>query len=457
MPLENRIGSGTVTEGHFSVEASFAAGFTQSAGTFLKILNSSSCEIQGQDRQKNDEATGSRDEGDKLTGRYQPVKVKIDHYFNLQPDGATPSMLDALIKAALGETTVRTTPSGKTVLTGSTASVIKVTVPADFQLFDGVVIENQPRQVGKIGADYITLLIPLSAVPATGAPISVCNVYHQSAVQPTFGYDLKKDFLVIKNKGCVATKFAVNPDANKSLQVTLEAEAAAQTITGTTELSAAVVNATGGSATWTFSNVSSFVVGSEFDVGTEIGVQVKSVDYVNNTALVLRPGSGRTTHSIGDACTPSWTSGAATGERAHGMNGVMVVKDATGAVVSIPATTRGVDFQTGCKLINDEDGSNSPSYKHDGPRSSAVTSKIHFRLNDTQFIRLAQNRGITSLVYYATAGARGIAIAIPRAEFTIPKLADGDMLGLDLSFDVVQAADTDGARVKNRMTSVFTW
>lgn len=455
--MSNRIASGNVLEAHIGIESAFGAGFTQSASTALAALASSSVDLQDRDLLANEEATGSRDSNDKLSGRYKPFAVKVDAYARLQKDAGSASQIEPLIQAALGAS-ARQTPSGKTVGIGATTTVIPVTTGTDFQLFDGVVIGGHPRIVTKVEAAQITIAPPLPTAPAQDTPITVTRTLHQAAVQPTFGFDLKRDHTAISAKGCVVKKLSISGDASKEVRVSVDAEGASQITTGTTALAAAVADNAAGDQTWTFVNASVFSVGSLFDVGTEKGVLVKSINTANNTAVVTRPGSGRSTHSIGDECVPSWTAGSASGDIGVGMNGFVSMLDATGALISVPAVSRGVDFDTGSALVNDEDGSTGPTYKFDDRRGQAsIKSKIHFRSDDARFVNLGQNRGVTPVIYWVTAGSRGMAIAAPRAEFTIPKINPGKMVDLDLTMEVTRGIDADGNRVNDRSLIVFTW
>jgi hypothetical protein len=465
MPPVNRIGTGQVLEAHLALESSFGSGITKGSDTGLVVKTDAGSPILARELQDGSEATGSHDPADKINGRYLATAISIPVNVRLMEDAATQTQLKHFIRAGLGGGAAVVGPTGQTVLAaGSTTSVIKLTgasAAITFAERTGVVVEGQPREIIKVDgpANTITVDPPLSAVPANGAPIIGGVTYAQAFPATPFAYSVLRDFVVFDYLGVVPTKLSIAPDAKAALAMTLEGSASSMVHTGECELSAPVAD--GAATTWEVTNAGALSVGSLFDCDGETGIEVTAVDLTTGSITVVR-GTGAAAHASGKELTPAWVSVTPSGEIAHGMNGALSMLDAEGNLISVPATSRSIEYANGAKPVEDEESpvTNGPTDLVNGVWTGTVKSSIYFRRGDTRFIAAGQGRVSTAMVFYVTAGDRGLAVLISRAESQTPSLAAGAELKLDLTWDIlsgVNRSTTPATGVAESAIKIFTW
>ncbi len=106
-------------------------------------------------------------------------------------------------------------------------------------------------------------------------------------------------------------------------------------------------------------------------------------------------------------------------------------------------------------MINDEDGSERPTYSVGGARKINGKRTLHLRELDLQWLRSAQGENdYQPEVYEMSAGSRRLSIFMPRVSLKTPSISDGTTRDISQDFDAGFAKDADGNEISNRVVVI---
>lgn len=442
----------TNAESDYGVEGDLAT------ATVLSASSGSKLDLQEREDLANPESTPDRDENSPDKGKYKAAPFSIDHSVGLNAGPASAARFDHLLQAALGGTPYNT-PSGLTVQAASTTTQVNLLTAHGLLLGDVIIINGEAVSVRKVNATSVLVDPPLSSAPADTTPITQAKQFPLASDGKTITIHALFDLMALRGEACIVENLKLDFPGSDLVKISASGNAGNVKSCMATTLATAIADALAGSITFTVTDKENIEVGFYLSIGTEKGLLVTAVNKTTGEVTATRPGSGRTTHSIGDNVEPYWPSFPGTLPHVQGKSLSFRANTGAADAVVFHAESFSLDVKTGLAHYSQESGYDGPSAIDPGKRTYTATAKTLFRHGDYSRVLAAGKSAAWSIVVMGTTpdNTHGVAVYINSARITTKLDAGANALKQDLAFAIGRAVDADGNDVTNGSIRMCRW